>query len=94
MPYIPEDRAGEMIFPETAGELNAVLSQLIAMYLEGRGNDVCYQDLNEVVGALECCKQEFVSRILNNYEHKKLTTTHSFDPYQQLSETLGDKFED
>jgi hypothetical protein len=28
--------------------------------------------MNEIVGALECCKQEFIRRKLNPYEDKKI----------------------
>lgn len=55
--------------PFTAGELNYKLTSLCLKYLEGR---LSYNTLNEIVGALECCKQEFYRRLCGPYEDKAI----------------------
>ncbi len=81
MPYIPKDsRPGQV---ENVGELTYKLQNTIMEYLEQRSlatefgyregieQGLHYSDLAEVVAALECCKADFVDRILLPYEHKK-----------------------
>ena len=55
--------------PPLAGELNYVISSLI-----WRVFDQCpsYTLANSLVGVLECVKQEFIRRRLNDYEDKKI----------------------
>lgn len=52
------------------GELNYVLTKTIHNYLKVKG--LRYQTLDEIVGALECCKMEFVRRVVNPYEDQKI----------------------
>ena len=77
MPYIPQnDRKkialvnlsdDNLIFtPENAGELNYVVTKFIDNYLEKNG--VRYRYINEMIGALECCKLELYRRIASPYE--------------------------
>ena len=76
MPYIPQnDRdnartklSNDNLFftPENAGELNFVISNFIDNYLEKHG--VRYRYINEMIGALECCKLELYRRIASPYE--------------------------
>lgn len=73
MPYIkPKDR-GELInekrFPETPGELNFMLTAYILDYLSIKSK---YSDYNEIIGVLECVKQEFYRRAAVPYEDKKI----------------------
>lgn len=79
MPYIKaEDRpqfvdALNAVFsniPANAGELNYFLSKTCDMYAKERG--VNYKTLNEVIGVLECVKQEYYRRIIAPYEEKKI----------------------
>lgn len=74
MPYIEEERRTNLLlYPSmmiTAGELNFLLTNLCLTYLETHNTN--YQTLNDIVGALECCKQEFIRRVVNPYEDKKI----------------------
>ena len=79
MPYIlKEDRArlddaiktlAEKINPDQrAGDLNYAITRLMLL-LKGDGK---YKDHNELVGMLECCKQEFYRRHVAPYEDVKI----------------------
>lgn len=78
MPYISQrDRqllgGGEVDdFPlmEGAGQLNYILTLLIHWYLETNGNN--YQAMNDIIGALDACKQEFYRRKVAPYEDIKI----------------------
>ena len=76
MPYI--DRNSRMKYdgriagtcPLTQGDLNYCISKLIHYYL--MDNDVlCYSNINEVVGVLECAKLELYRQIAAPYEDDK-----------------------
>jgi len=75
MPYIKQDEREELFtnaeynLPENPGQLNFMLSQICINYIDHIGKN--YQHLNDVVGALECAKQEFIRRVVNPYEDKK-----------------------
>lgn len=81
MPYTPKaSRPGQT---ENVGELTYMLQNTIMVYLEQRSQarefgylpdierELHFSDLGEVVAALECCKIDFVDRILLPYEHRK-----------------------
>lgn len=74
MPYIKEEKRFELepsdIFPETAGELNFSITKLCQWYLDQSGKK--YDDYNEIIGVLECVKQEFYRRAVVPYEDKKI----------------------
>jgi hypothetical protein len=75
MPYIKaEDRQALDKYPlsiENAGELNYMLTKVILNYWKNyKGQN--YQKINDIVGALECAKLEFVRRVVNNYEDEKI----------------------
>jgi len=73
MPYITEKQKNKLYkncIPESAGELNYLLTIEIRKYINK--HDYCYQTMNDIVGALECCKQEFIRRIVNPYEDTKI----------------------
>ena len=85
MPYIKykdRDRIEEEVFKDniglkdlgveckTSGELNYVLTDIIIGYMKGSGKS--YSTMNDIVGALECCKQEFIRRVVNPYEDEKI----------------------
>jgi hypothetical protein len=77
MPYITEERRRSLMrgYPdkmENAGELNWEISELIKRYIVIHGNS--YITYNDVVGALECAKQEFYRRVLIPYEEIKIKT--------------------
>ena len=71
MPYIPtEKRAHALVHPDSSGELNFALTTLVHHYLHGHG--LSYTTLNDIVGALECCKAEFQRRVVAPYEGRKI----------------------
>lgn len=82
MPYIPkEDRVilDYLIFDLTArilakeglaGRLNYSVSSMINIILEKEG--MSYSKVNEIIGSLECIKQELYRRIAAPYEEKKI----------------------
>ena len=79
MPYIKnEDRdrldkkineLSELINSDSrAGELNYIITKLL-LKNTGAGK---YQDYNELIGMLECAKQEFYRRHIAPYEDEKI----------------------
>lgn len=76
MPYIPQVRrmaislSGEK--PETPGELNYAITMLCTDYADVVGREATYQDLNDVIGALEAAKLEFYRRKVVPYEDSKI----------------------
>lgn len=68
MPYIAQETREVMIKPETPGELNYAITKLCVEYL---GADVSYTRINEIVGVLECAKQEFYRRVAVPLEIEK-----------------------
>lgn len=80
MPYIePKMRSyldpvnnKEFHVANTAGELNFQLTRLVQAYLDNSG--LSYQNINDVIGALEGCKLEFYRRLVASYEDQKIQT--------------------
>ena len=73
MPYIVESDRNEVKSgrpPQTAGELNYILSITIKDYLDRKGTS--YTVLNEIVGVIESVKVEFNRRVMTPYEDKKI----------------------
>lgn len=83
MPYVDRDIRAELVdFParsvvtvnvgniRTAGDLNFVITTIVADYFSC--TERRYKDINDIIGALECAKQEFYRRIVSPYEDKKM----------------------
>lgn len=72
MPYITPERRFALSEeePQTAGELNYLLTCLVKNYVTDHGLN--YAIINDVVGALEGCKAEFQRRVVAPYEDKKI----------------------
>jgi hypothetical protein len=80
MPYIPQARRDEIAqeivslgldwAPQNAGDLNFLVSTFIDNALNERG--VRYAILNEMIGALECCKLELYRVMAAPYEDEKM----------------------
>jgi len=82
MPYITQedrDRIQESvdccpsqfgIVARSAGELNYVLTSIIVEYLEENG--LSYATCNEIMGVLDCARQEFYRRVVTPYEDKAI----------------------
>lgn len=77
MPYINrllrEDLVKGLPYCKGAGELNFVITSLCIEYLHRRGDIEApgYADYNEIIGVLECAKQEFYRRAVTPYEQNK-----------------------
>lgn len=79
MPYIIKSRR-QAIFNDsttdydnkirTSGELNYFITEILVEYLQTQGLN--YQTCNDIVGALDNCKNEFKRRIQDPYENKKI----------------------
>jgi hypothetical protein len=74
MPYIKladrEDIDHAVRDPENAGELNYVLTLMCQEYFQQNGGR--YQQINDIIGALEGCKLEFYRRLVAEYENEKI----------------------
>lgn len=81
MPYI-DQRARKAIDPALrgvlalittkkleAGDINYLITRILLTYLEKNGYR--YKDINEVMGILECVKQEFYRRVVAPYEEQR-----------------------
>lgn len=51
------------------GNLNYVISKLCLLYLQEKGES--YQTYNDIIGVLECAKQEIYRKMVSKYEDKK-----------------------
>lgn len=74
MPYIPSKERGLLQngkSPENAGELNYLISSLLAEYTQTKG--LSYQTINDVIGACEGAKAEYYRRLAVPYENTKLS---------------------
>jgi hypothetical protein len=54
------------------GWLNYVITSLCHFWLSGHGKLQSYKNLNEVIGALECAKQELYRTVVAPYENTKI----------------------
>lgn len=70
--------------PESAGELNFLISYLLDKYVTHHG--LSYATINTLVGVLECAKLELYRRVAVPYEDTKII--QNGDVYS--SEALGD----
>ena len=74
MPYITQSRRDEITFTDTPinspGELNYMFWKLSKHYIRVKG--IRYQTYNDIIGALECCKQEIYRREIADYEEETI----------------------
>jgi cystathionine beta-lyase family protein involved in aluminum resistance len=77
MPYIEKYMRERLVgdyppsaIPETAGELNFMITVLVDEYIQLHGKR--YDTLNEVIGVLECAKLELYRRVVAPYEDTKI----------------------
>lgn len=76
MPYVTEQARIELKRhnlprkPDSAGELNYLITDLLKGYLNHKG--LKYDTINDVIGALEGAKLEFYRRIAVPYENGKI----------------------
>jgi hypothetical protein len=57
------------LFCDNAGDLNYAITMILKEYIEKKGE--CYATHNEIIGMLECCKQEWYRKRVSPYEDKK-----------------------
>lgn len=73
MPYVKQD-VRELLDggyqPQNVGELNYVITGLCNRYVDTF--DASYKIYNDIIGVLECAKQEFYRRAVSPYEDNKI----------------------
>lgn len=78
MPYVKIDNRKQFEqdlkhicnFNLTDGDMNYIFTYIINNQLNKRGLN--YQNINNLIGLLECCKLELYRRIAEPYEDKKI----------------------
>lgn len=77
MPYITKQRRIDFFRgalgdneASSPGELNYLFTLFSTWYVKNKG--LSYQTINDVLGALEGCKQEFYRRVAVPYEQEKI----------------------
>ncbi len=73
MPYLKfedKDRLLDHMFPQSAGELNFLLTTMARRYWSKSAKN--YEALNSVMGAFASAQQEFYRRVVVPYENKKI----------------------
>lgn len=99
MPYIKKSRRDALYSDSTtdyddsvqnAGELNFWFTEMALDYVKSHG--LSYQTLNDIVGALDNCKDEFRRRIQHPYENQKMKENGDiFKPVLHLLKTVKTK---
>lgn len=84
MPYIRRS-SRDITEPMTPGGLNFMITKLCHEYIQRHGLE--YTTLNEVIGVLECAKQELYRMVAAPYENMKQTENGA------ISELDGGKHE-
>jgi hypothetical protein len=83
MPYIAKENRVKFEEPvqkladniESDGDLNYCISLLMHKILEKRG--IRYQNMNNIMGAIDCAKMEFYRTVASPYEDEKKTENGS-----------------
>lgn len=74
MPYLTQDARREILDgdkdPEFPGELNYAFTLEAIAYVDRNG--LSYRTLNDVVGAFELAKAEFIRRVVAPYENGRI----------------------
>lgn len=73
MPYIKKEdrtRVDKTQKPENAGELNYYITTVVQNYIKRKG--LRYQNINDILGALEGVKFELYRRVAESYEDEKI----------------------
>ena len=72
----------EAVTADDAGELNFLVSTLCSNYLRKHG--VRYENINAVVGVLECAKLELYRRLAAPYEDSKVLENGDMPLYARM----------
>ncbi len=91
MPYIKTERRNKIApvvhgsharvesqYIENAGDLNYAFTVLAIDYIKRLGLN--YQNINDIVGALDGAKAEFQRRLVSNYEDQKIEESGDIYP--------------
>lgn len=72
MPYVDQFTKANLQHSQLimSGGLNYLLTMVVIRYLKSRG--LSYQTCNDIVGALDNCKDEFRRRVQHPLEDKKI----------------------
>lgn len=72
MPYVDNRTRAELEkrTPQTPGELNYAITQLLIAYTKSQG--LSYQTINDINGAVEGAKLEYYFRVARKYEDRKI----------------------
>lgn len=86
MPYISEKLRKEVgaVNPLNPGELNYAFTMLLIGYAErmiSTDHPMSYQLLNDIAGALELAKAEYIRRVVNPYEDRKIAENGDVYPF-------------
>jgi len=86
MPYIRKEFRGAVakVTPLNPGELNYAFTMLLISYAErmiSTDHPMSYQLLNDIAGALELAKAEYIRRVVNPYEDKKIAENGDVYPF-------------
>jgi hypothetical protein len=94
VPYIPQEQRPPVDQVITAlprldnpGQLNYVLTEIIIKYL--LENEVCYQTINDIKGALDEVACEFRERVIKKFERLKKKVNGDIG-YSKVDQTLLD----
>jgi hypothetical protein len=68
----------EMSEIENAGDLNYAFTMIVIDYIKRQGLN--YQNINDIVGALDGAKAEFQRRVVGDYENKKASENDDIYP--------------
>ena len=78
-----------LILDENPGHLNYIITAICDEWLSHHGP--CYSKFNEVIGVLECAKQELYRRVVGPYEDYKMEVTGDvYDP-RLITDSIGRK---
>ena len=85
MPYIDQETKDYLraaVVARKSGELNYLLTMTVIDFLLARG--LSYQTCNDIVGALDNCKDEFRRRVQHPYEDRKIEENGDVYPREVL----------
>lgn len=74
---------------QTPGQLNYQLTAMLHDYLTWAPGGKCYCTINEVIGVLECCKQEFYRIIAAPYEDVKRRENGGISDLEDLYDRIN-----
>lgn len=95
MPYIKQEQRVDIDvivehlshFIKDAGTMNYAVTRLSHLYLKEKG--LKYANLNELIGALECIKQELYRKIAGPYEDEKIVENNGVGIFPQYDENIN-----